>query len=391
MADETSKVTPTLTLEPEEKEFNFSFAEPKRENMEIQVLKEESVASAGAIDESMLSEEEKKKVDEFVKAIDVTDVKLLNSYGSSAQKGISAFSASITDAVKLKDAGDVGQSLRELRSAIDSTIVPEKKGLMGLFQKGKQKVKYVISNYETAETNIRRIEKDLQKHQQVLTKDIYVFDQMYELNLGFYKELTMYIIAGKKALEQARKTKLPDLQAKAESTGDQLDVQVYRDFESSCRRFEKRLHALETNRLVAIQLAPQIRVLQDANQETVDRLQSSVINTIPLWRNQMVLALGLDRTNRALKAQSAVDEMTNEMMIRNAETLRQGAIDAALASERDIVDIETLKKVNADIITSINEVVRIHEEGAKKRAEAQVEFGRIETELKTALLEAGNR
>ena len=214
---------------------------------------------------------------------------------------------------------------------------------------------------------------------------------MYDMNLEFYKELTMYIIAGKKALGIAKNTKLVELKDKAESTQDQLDIQLYRDYENACNRFEKKIFDLETTRLVSIQMAPQIRLLQNANQQVVDKLRSDVINTIPLWRNQMVLALGIEHTTRALNAQSAVDEMTNEMFRRNAETLKQGAIDAAAASERGIVDVETLQKVNADIIASINEVVKIHEEGSQKRVEAQEELVKIETELKDALLKAGSR
>lgn len=383
--------TPTLTLNPEEKKYDMSFMEPSLGKMDITESGAGTVAAAGSVDESMLSPEEQKQVEEFVKQIDISNVKMVNSYGSSAQKGISTFSSSITGTVKTKEFGDVGDSLRELRVAINSTIAPQKKGLFGLFQKGKQKVTYVIANYESAETNIRKIEKDLQRHQQVLTKDVYVFDQMYDMNLEFYKELTMYIIAGKKALEIARSTKLVELREKAEATQDQLDVQMYRDYDDACKRFEKRIYDLETTRLVSIQMAPQIRLLQNADQQVVDKLRSDVINTIPLWRNQMVLALGIEHTTRALNAQSAVDEMTNEMFKRNAETLKQGAIDAAIASERGIVDIETLRKVNADIITSINEVVKIHEEGSKRRAEATEELGKIEDELKQALLEAGSR
>lgn len=383
--------TPTLTLNPEEKKYDMSFMEPSLGKMDITESGTGTVAAAGSVDESMLSPEEQKQVEEFVKRIDISNVKMVNSYGSSAQKGISTFSSSITGTIKTKEFGDVGDSLRELRVAINSTIAPQKKGLLGLFQKGKQKVTYVIANYESAEINIKKIEKDLQRHQQVLTKDVYVFDQMYDMNIEFYKELTMYIIAGKKALELARSTKLVELREKAETTQDQLDVQMYRDYDDACKRFEKRIYDLETTRLVSIQMAPQIRLLQNADQQVVDKLRSDVINTIPLWRNQMVLALGIEHTTRALNAQSAVDEMTNEMFKRNAETLKQGAIDAALASERGIVDIETLRKVNADIITSINEVVKIHEEGSKRRAEATEELGKIEDELKQALLEAGSR
>lgn len=379
-----------LTLEPDEREIT-TFAEPALAYMDVSGSVAQPEFAAGSISESMLSEDDKKRVDEFCRQIDVADVKMVNSYGASAQKGIAAFSASITGNVRTKEFGDIGASLRDLRAAIGSTMAAEKKGLLGLFQKGKAKVAYFVSNYENAETNIRKIEKDLQQHQQILLKDVYVFDQMYDINLGFYKELTMYIIAGKKALELARSTRLVELREKAAASKDQLDIQLYRDFEDACKRFEKRVFDLETTRLLSIQTAPQIRLLQNANQELADKLRADIINTIPLWRNQMVLALGITHTRRALDAQSAVTEMTNEMFQRNAETLRQGAIDAAIASEKAIVDVATLRKVNADIIAAINEVVKIHEEGTKRRDEAQGELAQIEDELKQALLEAGSR
>ena len=368
---------PSLTLEPEEKEDSGFY--------------EETEERAGAVDESMLSEEERKQVEAFVDQIDVSNIKMVNSYGASAQNSIAAFSVSITENQKTREFGEIGDSLSELQVAIRSTAAPEKKGLLGLFQKGKNKVSYLIANYESAETNIKKIEQDLQRHRQVLTKDIYIYDQMYDQNLAFYKELTMYIIAGKKALEKAKKAKLIELRNKADRTQDQLDVQLYRDYEDACKRFEKRIYDLETTRLVSIQMAPQIRLLQNTDQEVADKLRSDVINTIPMWRNQMVLALGIEHSRRALNAQSAVTDMTNEMFRRNAETLKQGAIDAALASEKALVDVETLKKVNADIITSINEVVKIHEEGTKKRSEAQAELAKIEDELKQALMQAGQK
>ena len=368
---------PSLTLEPEEKEDSGFY--------------EETEERAGAVDESMLSEEERKQVEAFVDQIDVSNIKMVNSYGASAQNSIAAFSVSITENQKTREFGEIGDSLSELQVAIRSTTAPEKKGLLGLFQKGKNKVSYLIANYESAETNIKKIEQDLQRHRQVLTKDIYIYDQMYDQNLAFYKELTMYIIAGKKALEKAKKAKLIELRNKADRTQDQLDVQLYRDYEDACKRFEKRIYDLETTRLVSIQMAPQIRLFQNTDQEVADKLRSDVINTIPMWRNQMVLALGIEHSRRALNAQSAVTDMTNEMFRRNAETLKQGAIDAALASEKALVDVETLKKVNADIITSINEVVKIHEEGTKKRSEAQAELAKIEDELKQALMQAGQK
>lgn len=384
--------TPSLTLNPDEhQEFKFEFKEPSLAGEGTLTEENESGYSAGSVDESSLSPEEKARVDEFYKTIDISNVKMVNSYGTGAQKGIATFSSTITSNVKTKEFGEVGDSLRELRTAIGSTLTPPKKGLLGLFQKGKAKLTYLIANYESAETNIKKIEKDLKRHQQVLTKDVFIFDQMYDMNLNFYKELTMYIIAGKKALAEARATKLVELQKKAEESKDQLDVQYYRDYKDACNRFEKRIFDLETTRLVSIQMAPQIRLLQNEDQDLVDKLRSDIINTIPLWRNQMVLALGIEHSRRALEAQSAITEMTNEMFRRNAETLKQGAIDAAVASEEAIVDIETLRKVNEDIITAINEVVKIHEDGTKKREAAQEELVKIEDELKHALVEAGSR
>lgn len=377
MADEIK-----LTLEPELEEPSMG---------KIPGTDREVGAAAGSVDESMLSDAEKKQVENFVKQIDISDIKMVNTYGASAQNGIAAFSASITSTVRTKEFGAVGESLSALKTAINSTMAPEKKGIFALFQKEKQKLSMFISSYETAEVNIKKIEKDLQQHRQTLTKDIYIFEQMYEQNLKFYKELTMYIIAGKKALAAARSTKLIELQEKAQRTQDQLDLQYYRDYEDACNRFEKRIFDLETTRLVSIQMAPQIRLLQNADQEVADKLRSNIINTIPLWRNQMVLALGIEHSRRALDAQAAVTEMTNELLRKNAETLKQGAVDAAAASERAIVDTETLRKVNSDIITSINEVVKIHADGSKRRVEAQEELAKIEEELKQALLEAGSR
>lgn len=382
--------TDALMLNPDERKINLSFNEPSFGKMNF-LKNDDERESAGSVDESMLSEEEKQQVEDFVKQINVADIKMVNSYGANAQRKISTFSTSITETVTTKEFGDVGNSLRELKAAISSTTVPEKKGILGFFQKGKQKVTYIISNYESAESNIKKIEKDLQHHQQVLTKDIYIYEQMYDMNLEFYKELTMYIIAGKKALKLARSTRLEELRNKAKATQDQLTIQLYRDYDDACKRFEKRIFDLETTRLVSIQMAPQIRLLQNAEQEEVDKLRSDIINTIPLWRNQMVLALGIDHSRRALDAQSAITQMTNQMFRRNAETLKQGAIDAAIASEKAIVDVETLEKVNADIITSINEVVKIHEEGSKRRNEAQEELAKMENDLKNALIEAGSR
>lgn len=379
-----------LTLEPDNNGENFNnYNAPGAES--VNITEEKKEYSAGSVDESMLTPQEREQVENFCKQINLSDVRQINSYGANAQRGIANFSTSITSRVKTQEFGEVGESLRALRVAIGSTMEPEKKGILGFLKKTKQKAQYWIANYETAETNIKKIEKDLQKHQQVLTKDVFVYNEMYKMNLQYYKEITMYIIAGKKALDIARKTTLVSLKEKAQLSGDQLDIQRYNDYENTCLRFEKKLSDLELSRTVSIQLAPQIRLLQNADQEVVDRLASDIINTIPLWRNQMVLALGIEHTRKALDAQSAVNEMTNELLRKNAETLKMGAIDAAKASESGIVDIETLRKCNDDIISSINEVVKIHEEGSRKRAEAEVEIVRIEEELKQALLAAGNR
>lgn len=379
-----------LTLEPDNNGENFNnYNAPGAES--VNLTEEKKEYSAGSVDESMLTPQEREQVENFCKQINLSDVRQINSYGANAQRGIANFSTSITSRVKTQEFGEVGESLRALRVAIGSTMEPEKKGILGFLKKTKQKAQYWIANYETAETNIKKIEKDLQKHQQVLTKDVFVYDEMYKMNLQYYKEITMYIIAGKKALDIARKTTLVGLKEKAQLSGDQLDIQRYNDYENTCLRFEKKLSDLELSRTVSIQLAPQIRLLQNADQEVVDRLASDIINTIPLWRNQMVLALGIEHTRKALDAQSAVNEMTNELLRKNAETLKMGVIDAAKASESGIVDIETLRKCNDDIISSINEVVKIHEEGSRKRAEAEVEIVRIEEALKQALLAAGNR
>lgn len=389
MEDMKGIKTAPLTLNPEEMEAPLS-GEPFLGNPYAAADDAKGV-SVGSVNESMLSEEEKQQVEAFSAQIDITDIRMVDAYGSGAQNGIAEFSAVITGNVKAQEFGDVGDSLRELSVAINSTTAPEKKGILGLFQRGRQKVELLVSNYESAEASIQRIEKDLQRHRQVLTKDIYVYEQMYDKNLAFYKELTMYILAGKKALERARSTRLVELNNTAARTQDQMDIQLYRDYEDAVNRFEKRIADLEMTRIVSIQMAPQIRLLQNADREVADKLRSNVITTIPLWRNQMVLALGIAHSRRALDAQSAVTEMTNEMFRRNAQTLKQGAIDAAIASEKAVVDVETLKQVNSDIIASINEVVKIHEEGSRRRSEAQEELARIEDELKQALLQAGNR
>jgi uncharacterized protein YaaN involved in tellurite resistance len=345
--------------------------------------------SAGTIDESMLSDEEKEIVNQFASEIDIENVDQVVNYGIKAQTNISDFSVTILKKVKTYDLGDIGISLRELTVALDATTEPEKKGILGVFQKAKQGVGSVRANYAKAESNVDRIEKDLQQHRTVLTQDISMYQQMYELNVQYYKELTMYIIAGKKALAQAQIGKLQELKEKAESSEKQEDVQAYRDYEDLCNRFEKKLADLEITRVISIQSAPQVRMLQNNDREMLDKLQSSLANTIPLWRNQLVLSLGLEHTSRALKAQGELADKTNELLKKNSETLKMATVETAKQSERPIVDIDTLKQCNRDLISSINEVVKIHEQGTVKRAKAQEELVKIEEDLKQAMMEAG--
>lgn len=352
---------------------------------------EESDFSAGTIDESMLTDEEKKIVDQFVEEIDVMNVDKMVNYGASAQKNISSFSISVLNQVKTLDLGEVGEALKDLTVALDATVEPEKKGFARLIQRIKRGASSVRANYAKAESNVDRIEDDLKKHQSVLATDISMYQQMFDLNMQYYKELTMYIIAGKKALDIARKSKLQELKNKADESKKQEDAQEYRDFYDQCNRFEKRVSDLEITRMIAIQVAPQVRALQNNDREMLDKIQSSISNTIPLWRNQLVMSLGLEHTKRAIEAQTTLSDKTNELLAKNAEMLKISSIAAAKESERPIVEMSTLRQCNKDLITSINEVIRIHEQGADKRRQTHDELVQIENELKQALLESGNR
>ena len=343
--------------------------------------------SVGTIDESMLSEEEKAIVEQFANEIDISNVDQVVKYGVGAQRNISDFSVSILKKVKTYDMGEVGESLRDLTIALDATVEPEKKGLFGVFQKAKRGVGAIRANYAKAESNVDRIERDLLSHESVLIQDIAVYQQMYELNVQYYKELTMYIFAGKKALDKARAGKLVELKEVVDRTNKQEDVQAYSDFEDLCHRFEKKLSDLEITRIISIQSAPQVRMLQNNDREMLDKLQSSIANTIPLWRNQLVLSLGIEHTRRSLDAQNTLADKTNELLMKNSETLKMATIETAKAAERPIVDIETLRQCNKDLITSIKEVIKIHEQGAIKRVQAQEELVRIEAELKQTMLD----
>lgn len=382
----------TLTLNPEEEKQSNTLLEgvPVRQTVQP-IVQTQAEYSAGSIDESMLSNDEKEMIAQFANEIDISNAKQVIQYGSSAQKSISDFSVNILGKVKTSELGDVGDALKELTVALDATTEPEKKGILGIFQKAKRGVDSIKANYAKAETNVSRIEKDLEKHQVVLTQDVEMFEQMYDLNLQYYRELTMYIIAGKKALDKARGEQLEALKENAETSQMQEDVENYNKYVNLCNRFEKKLHDLELTRVIAMQVAPQIRLLQDNDQEMLEKIQSSLVNTIPLWRHQMVLALGIEHTQRALSAQNMITEKTNELLTRNAETLKMATVETAKEAERSVVDIATLKRCNQQLISSISEVVKIHEQGAKRRQDAETELVKVEQELKQALLEAGSK
>lgn len=385
---ETEKIK--LTLDPSQKDDNLEFGNvPSMKSVAGVEMK--TNYAAGTIDESMLTDEEKEMVEQFASEINIENVDQIVNYGMKAQTNISDFSSSILKRVKTYDLGDVGDSLKELTVALDATTEPEKKGVLGIFQKAKRGVDSIRANYTKAENNVDRIEKDLLKHREVLSQDISMYQQMYELNVQYYKELTMYIIAGKKALDSAKTTKLLELKTKAEQTNKQDDVQFYRDYEDLCHRFEKKLSDLEITRVISIQSAPQVRMLQNNDREMLDKLQSSLANTIPLWRNQLVLSLGIEHTSRALKAQGELADKTNELLKKNSETLKMATVETAKQSERAIVDIDTLRQCNKDLISSINEVVKIHEQGTAQRAKVQEELVKIEEELKQAMLENGRK
>ena len=350
--------------------------------------KAEPEAKPAMIDDSMLSDAEKKMVDEFARKIDISDSNLVLQYGAAAQKSIAGFSESALANVRNKDLGEIGDALTDLTVELKSLGHEEdEKGFFGFFKKAANRMEVLKTQYTKAEANVDKIVKDLQAHQQVLMKDIAMFDQMYELNLKYYKELTMYITAGKKRLAEVQSGQLEELRRKAETSGAQEDAQAYNDLAQMCVRFEKKLHDLELTRMVSIQMGPQTRMLQNNDTLMVEKIQSSLVNTIPLWKSQMVLALGLENSRRATAAQAAVTDATNELLKKNADMLKMGTVATAKEAERSIVDIETLQHTNQQLISTLDEVARIQREGAQKRKEAEAELGRIEGELRQKLLE----
>ena len=370
-----------------ENKISAQTAEKLTEN--VNKITDEKIEKSLNYDE--LSKEEQKAVDEFNSKIDVMDSTQVLQYGASAQNKISEFSDSVLEDVKTKNVGDVGDLLANLVSEIksfDSAInTSEPKGLAKLFHSVKKEVNYIVAKYNKIENNIDTIEKGLENNKLQLLKDINLFDTMYDKNLDYFKEISLYIIAGERKLEELKTKVLPELKKKAEASNDQIEIQKVNDMETQINRFEKKLYDLKTTRIISIQMAPQIRLLQNNDAELVAKIQSSITNTIPLWKNQIVLALGISNSKKALKQQQAVSELTNDMLKKNSETLKQGSIDIAKESEKAIIDIETLKKTNRDIIETLDTVIKIHEDGRVKRAEAEKELETIEKELKDKLLE----
>lgn len=382
-------------MEPQQKiELNFENAPaaPARtlEPLNIQkqeVLPKKEIAPA-QLEESNLTEEEQKMVREFAEKIDITNTNMILQYGAASQKKIADFSEAALQNVKTKDLGEVGEMISGLVTELKGfTVEEDEKGFLGFFKRTSNKLAGLKARYDKAEVNVDKICGVLEGHQVQMLKDIVMLDKMYDLNLVYFKELSMYILAGKKKLEDVRAEVLPKLVSKAQATGLPEDAQAANDMAAMCNSFEKKLHDLELTRMVSIQMAPQIRLVQNNDSMMVEKIQSTLVNTIPLWKSQMVLALGVTHSQQAMQAQREVTDMTNELLRKNADTLKMGTIETAKESERGIVDIETLKYTNQSLISTLDEVVRIQQEGRQKRRDAELELGRIETELKQKLLD----
>ncbi len=393
---EAVDLTPHLTLDPEKDAEAVQVPEEPAEAPSAEAIaavasqtpdlgKQE--AEAPALDESQLSDEERKMVEDFSKQIDITNTNMVMQYGSEAQKNISEFSEKALDNVRTKDLGEVGDALSKLVVELKGFDGETKKGAKGFFQKKKNQLESLKASYAKAEANVDEITNTLEGYQVSLMKDIAMLDEMYDLNTKYYKELTMYILAGKRRLDEVRAGDLEEARKKAEETGAQEDVQAYNDLTSQCDRFEKKLHDLELTRMVSIQMGPQTRLIQNNDALMLEKIQSSLVNTIPLWKSQMVLAMGLENSRKATQAQSEVTNMTNELLKKNAEVLKVGTTETAREAERSVVDIETLQHTNEELISTLDDVMQIQREGAEKRKEAEAELGRIEGELKQKLME----
>jgi len=375
---------PTLTLTPNLNEEILqppTVAEP--EPAELDIVSQEM---------SKLSEEEQTMVKEFATQIDITNTSIVLQYGASAQKHIADFSSSTLNNIRTKDMGDVGGMLANLTVELQGFNFDEeeKKGLRGLFKKAQNRVAMLKAQYDKAEANVDKIVVSLENHQLTLLKDIVMLDKMYEINTGYFKELTMYILAGKEKLQFVQDNDLKLLQEKAAQSGLPEDAQAANDLANMSNRFEKRIHDLELTRIISIQMAPQIRMIQNNDALMLEKIQTSIVSTIPLWKSQMVLALSLHHSQQAMQAQRSVNEVTNELLRKNAEALKTGSIEIAKESERGIVDLETLKQTNQNLIETLDEVRQVQAEGSKRRQEASTELMKIENELKQKLLEIGS-
>ena len=364
---------PSLTLTPEAPEV------PKEEEKKIEPVE---------MDDKLLTEEEKQAVEAFSHKIDIRDTNQVLQYGAAAQKSVASFSENALNNVRSKDMGEIGEDLSRLVVELKGFgEEDEKKGLFGLFKKSGNKIESLKAQYSKVETNVDKIEAVLEGHQVQLLKDIAMLDKMYELNMAYFKELSMYILAGKKRLKRERETTLEELKAKAQRSGLAEDAQAANDFAQQCDSFEKKLHDLELTRMVSVQMSPQIRLVQNNDRLMAEKIQSTIVNTIPLWKSQMVLALGVAHSADAVRAQREVTDMTNELLRKNAEKLKMSTIETARESERGIVDMETLRQTNQSLISTLDEVVKIQEEGKTRRREAEQELGRLENELKQKLLD----
>ena len=373
---------PQLTLTPNLEE--APVLEPvKQEDL---IEKSEKAPEAGP-DLSMLSEAEQQAVLAFSKQIDLTDTAQVLQYGAAAQKNIADFSETALSKVQTRDLGEIGDMVTSLVVELKGMDEPEKKGIAGLFRKAQVSAQEMKTKYSKAEANIDKIAAELDKHKLTLMKDVAVMDQMYEKNLAYFKELTMYILAGKQKLADERATTLVSLREKAQTSGLAEDAQAANDFENKCERFEKKLHDLELTRVISLQTAPQIRMIQNNDTLMMEKIQTSIMNTIPLWKNQMVLTLGIQDSQRAMEAQRKVTDLTNDLLKKNADALKTATVETAKESERGIVDIETLQHTNESLISTLDEAMRIQEEGRQKRRDAEAELGRMEGELKQKLLE----
>ncbi|HIY62746.1 MAG TPA: toxic anion resistance protein [Candidatus Mediterraneibacter stercoripullorum] len=366
---------PTLTLDPYQ-------AQPEKETP----VKAE--AEQPALDDSILTDEERRTVDVFAKQIDLTNSTLVLQYGAGTQKKMADFSESALENVRSKDLGEVGDLLSDVVKELKSfDEEEEEKGFFGIFKKASNKIESMKAKYAKAESNVNEIVKVLEKHQVQLMKDTALLDKMYDLNLTYFKELSMYILAGKKKLLEVRNTQLAELLKKAETSGLPEDAQAAKDLDSMCNRFEKKIHDLELTRMISIQTAPQIRLVQNNDTLMVEKIQSTIVNTIPLWKSQMVLALGVEHSAQAAAAQREVTDMTNQLLRKNAEKLKMATVETAKESERGIVDMDTLKATNESLISTLDEVMNIQKEGRQRRQEAEAELQNMENELKNKLLQ----